>query len=86
MQTMAISNSVWTDEAATTTATWVNNPGNSINYWYTPWYQTYSPSVTLTLTEVEHLRKLAKKDSKLRKTLKKFTPYIAVEVDFPGEE
>ena len=56
------------------------------NYpYYQPWAYTYKPEITLTLSEVEHLRKLAKGDRKLRKTLKKFAKYIAVEVDFPGQ-
>lgn len=66
-------------------------PGGSVStdqslwgrYWY-PWPHSYKPQISLTLTEVEHLRKLAKSDKKLRKTLQKFTPYIEVRVDFPG--
>ena len=61
--------------------------GSSVNWcypYYQPWAYSYKPQITLALSEVEHLRKLAKGDKKLRKTLKKFAPYIAVEVDFPG--
>lgn len=54
-----------------------------------PWY--YAPTVTtwypatrirLTMTEVERLRAAAKKDTKLRETLAKFTDCIEVVVDF----
>ena len=57
--------------------------------WYTlPYYPSYTytwpAKIRLTLSEVEHLRKLAKKDAALRETLEKFAPHIDIEVDFPG--
>jgi hypothetical protein len=39
--------------------------------------------IKLTLTEVEVLREAARKDKKVREVLRKFTPQIEIEVDFP---
>src|SRR2546429_2115732 len=55
---------------------WIND------YWYPYWTYSYQPKIQLTLTEVEHLRKLAKEDKRLKETLNKFTPWIQVVVDF----
>lgn len=52
------------------------------DYWYPYWNYSYRPRIELTLTEVEHLRTLAKNDKKLKDTLNKFTPWIQVVVDF----
>ena len=51
---------------------------------FTYWpYNSYSPvKLTLKFSEVEYLRKLAKKDSKLKKILSNFGPHIEIEVDF----
>ena len=49
-----------------------------VNWFYQPWTYTYKPEITLTLAEANHLRKVARGDAKLRKTLRKFLPYIAV--------
>lgn len=55
---------------------WLND------YWYPYWNYNYQPRIQLTLTEVEHLRTLAKNDKRLKDTLNKFTPWIQVVVDF----
>ena len=48
------------------------------------WPHTYERKISLTLSEVMHLRTVAANDKKLRKTLKKFAPHIEITVDFPG--
>ncbi len=58
---------------------WVTT--TSPTYWGNYWQHT---KIRLKLSEVEHLRAAARTDKKLRKVLKKFAPYIEVEVDFPG--
>lgn len=50
--------------------------------YYIPWNQPHKPEVILSFDEAEHLRNLAQNDKMLRETLKKFQPYIAVEMDF----
>ncbi len=48
-----------------------------------PWLTTTSTSdIYLTMAEVDVLRKLARKDKKLRRILEKFTPHIRVQVSF----
>lgn len=82
----------WFEHGEVTSASTTIRNASSVDYWsgtyyptyYTPWAYHREPEITLTLTEVEHLRELAKGDKRLRKTLKKFAKFIAVEVDFPG--
>ena len=86
----------WLDSDTATSATLTiggtYTPSSTGDWWYTPTYPaiyhtwpTYSErKIRLTLSEVEHLRKAARKDAKLRETLRKFSPHIEVEVDFPG--
>ena len=89
-QTMALSDT-WLstqDNTMTTGGLSFNNYGSS-GWYYTepyPWHWTRWKELTieLTMTEVEHLRDVVKKDKKLRKTLEKFTPHIKVRVDFSG--
>jgi len=67
---------------------WSRNRRYNDYNWVYPYQSVYvSPSsdprpIKLTLTEVEHLRKRAKGDQKLRKTLQKFTDLIEITVDF----
>lgn len=68
----------------------VGGSGNTIDYgqWTYPittsnWVYAHPPKIRLTLTEVQRLRKAAKKDEALKETLRKFTPHIEIEVDFP---
>lgn len=87
---MAVNEEFWANTPAQTnyiTTTggatgWDHNTCTGSTYWY-PWNYTYSPSITLTVTEALHLQKVASNDRRLRKILKKFTPYIAVELDLP---
>jgi hypothetical protein len=60
-------------------------------YWYQPaWYPYYAPvylssparPIKLGLSEVEHLRKGAAADAKLKAILQKFTSLIEITVDF----
>lgn len=60
--------------------------GNDVTAWYQPtyyqpWTYTYTPSITLSLSEANYLRKMAQKNQELRKILLRFQPYIAVEVE-----
>lgn len=55
-------------------------------HYHYSWCACQTSKITLTLTEAMHLRKMAKADNKLRKTLRKLTPYIEVEVDFPDDD
>ena len=61
--------------------------GNAIDYgldqYPTQWYYTTPTKIRLTLTEVQKLRAAAKKDKALKEALRKFTPHIEIEVDFP---
>lgn len=72
--------SIWSGVSTIGTG-WDNNV---VTTYYQPWTYMWPAKITLKLSEVEHLRKLAKSDAKLRGTLKKFAPFIEVEVDFPG--
>jgi hypothetical protein len=74
-----------------------NAAGNYSGGWchHDYWYPYYVPihhthtiverdrrPIKLTLSEVERLRVVAKKDKELKATLEKFTDYIEVTVDF----
>lgn len=62
--------------------TWTYPVGSSNNIGY--YYTWPTPSkVRLTLTEVERLRDAAKDNDDLKAVLRKFTPHIEIEVDFP---
>ena len=73
---------------------WLNNASatnclqTDSNYYWNTWPQwtQYVPSrpIRLTLSEVDKLRAVAKKDKAVREILRKFTPQIDIEVDFPG--
>lgn len=39
--------------------------------------------IRLTLSDVEHMRKCAAKDKKLKAALRKIAPHVEVEIDFP---
>ena len=54
------------------------------SYGWPNYYWSSQTWIDLTLTQVEYLRKLALKDTKLRKILQEFGPHIRVTVDFPG--
>lgn len=56
-------------------------PGAPTYTWYQPWTYTYSPSITLTMSEANYLRKMSHKNEELRKILGKFLPHIAVEME-----
>lgn len=47
-----------------------------------PTYYTKYEKIRLTLSDVEHLRKCAREDKKLKAALQKIAPHIEVEVDF----
>ena len=68
----------------TTMCTSCNSYNCGCNHWYTPSYpwNYCTPNITLKFSEVEYLRKAAKKDAKLKKILKNFGPHIEIEVDF----
>jgi hypothetical protein len=77
------------DEGTTTTAAGTKSYEVDNSQWYiagydAPWisYSYYPAKLRLTLTEILHMREVAKKDAALRKTFKKLTPFIEVEVDF----
>ena len=89
------SNSDWIEGAtAPAMAMTVSQPSVSANYVDGAWYpvtsrisywpyivETHRP-ITLKLSEVERLRAAARKDKALKAILQKFTPQIAIEVDF----
>lgn len=83
--TVAYLNSTWLDADVIDTTGGTACANSYITYTY-PWTTTYYTTPTrirLTLSDVEHLRKCAAKDAKLKKALRKIAPYIEVEVDFP---
>ena len=87
-ETVAYLNTDWVDAANVTTTAYNGSVSNSLltcGYTYTyPWgYYTPHAKITLTLSEVEHLRKCAKKDAKLKAALQKIAPHIEVVIDFP---
>lgn len=98
-QTMYLSQN-WADSAAITTTSPAGDWDSSTTFVYpdnnfAPWYPYYTPTywwpysverkITLKLSEVEHIRKVCRKDAKLRETMNKLAPCIEVQVDFPGE-
>jgi len=66
-------NTNWLDGTSTTIY------GNTLAYW--PYTYSYT-RVRLQLSEVEVLRKAAKKDKAVREILRKFTNHIELVVDF----
>ena len=60
----------------------ITESGSTMYYNWQPWTYSYSPTITLTVEEALHLKKLAAKDAKLRKVMQKFAPHIAVSVKF----
>ena len=91
--TVAYLNPNWLEATASdVTMTTMAPAGEYYNYaninWISPTYTwpTYLygyQKITLTLSEVEHLRKCAKKDAKLKTALQKIAPHIEVVIDFP---
>lgn len=56
-------------------------------HYYTPtywWPYETKTKIRMTLSEIEHIRKLCKNDRKLRESMQKLAPHIEVEVDFLG--
>lgn len=92
-QSVMYLNNNWLGDNETAGALTVGGTTDACNYqwWVTPtytwpsYYYTQHPRIRLTLTEVEHLRKLCRSDRRLRETMEKVAPYIDVEVDFPGQ-
>jgi len=71
----------WLEHATATTGTYQTIAG--YNPWTYPYvYHPNDPEITLKLSEVEHLRKRARGDAKLKRILRKFTPHIRITVDF----
>ena len=82
-------NSNWLDD--TGSASNMNN--NLINtiipyqdfyypYYYPVYYQSPTRPIKLTLSEIEKLRGIAKKDKEIKNILTKFTSLIEIMVDF----
>jgi len=67
---------VW--DGTDTTSNYVNG---TYYYQWTDWWPTLQ-KVRLKMSEVETLRRAAKKDRALKKVLEKIGPHIEVEVDF----
>lgn len=74
------------EASSTTSSVTTNTAAGSYTIWTTPYYgwtnYGYEPKIRMTLTEIEHIRKLCKSDQRLKATMQKLTPYITVEVDF----
>ena len=73
----------WLDFTPSDVALWTVTYTLNPDYWPI-YYNSGQIKISLTLSQVMHLRELALEDKKLRKVLKKFAPYIEVVVDFPG--
>lgn len=53
---------------------------------YVPWYPPRADKVRLSMKEMLHLQRLAKKDKALRETMQKLSDVIEVEVSFTDKE
>jgi len=82
----------WVDAVNTTATTTITNDTTTACWdastfcypsYYSPWLHTCShETLELKMSEIERLRLAAQDDKKLKKILKKFTPFIKVVVDF----
>ena len=74
------------DSVTTTFTTYPNTYSDScVTVWptYYHWCDQGTPRpIKLKMSEVEHLRQLARGNKRLKKILQKFTPQIEIEVDF----
>lgn len=65
---------------------YIDTTSMGINYWSTYpsyWYSCYPAKISMTLSEIEHVRRLCRKDKRLGAIMNRMAPHIEVTIDFP---